>query len=178
VSDDAKQAAPIQVTIYTDGGAKPNPDGPGGWGALFITGTTRREISGGEPSTTNNRMELMAAIAALEELKKPCVVTLWTDSQYLRNGITEWMPNWVKRGWKTASKQPVKNQDLWKRLHAAAQKHEMTWKWVKAHNGHPLNERVDTLATEAREKIEREGVPSKHREVVPMDGLFAVRRTE
>jgi ribonuclease HI len=157
VSDEATTAVLIPVTIYTDGGAKPNPDGPGGWAALLITGSTRREISGGEPKTTNNRMELMAAIRALEELKKPCVVTLWTDSQYLRNGITEWMPNWVKRGWKTAAKQPVKNQDLWQRLHSAAQRHEMTWKWVKAHNGHPMNERVDTMATEAREKIERGG---------------------
>lgn len=157
MSDEATTAVLIPVTIYTDGGAKPNPDGPGGWAALLITGSTRREISGGEPKTTNNRMELMAAIRALEELKKPCVVTLWTDSQYLRNGITEWMPNWVKRGWKTAAKQPVKNQDLWQRLHAAAQRHEMTWKWVKAHNGHPMNERVDTMATEAREKIERGG---------------------
>ncbi len=157
MSDEATTAVLIPVTIYTDGGAKPNPDGPGGWAALLITGSARREISGGEPKTTNNRMELMAAIRALEELKKPCVVTLWTDSQYLRNGITEWMPNWVKRGWKTAAKQPVKNQDLWQRLHAAAQRHEMTWKWVKAHNGHPMNERVDTMATEAREKIERGG---------------------
>ena len=178
VSEDAKQAAPIPVTIYTDGGAKPNPDGPGGWGALFITGTTRREISGGEPSTTNNRMELMAAIAALEELKKPCVVTLFTDSQYLRNGITEWMPNWVKRGWETASEQPGKDQGLWERLLPGAHKEEKARGWVKAHNGHPLNERVDALATEAREKIEREGVGSKHREVVAVDGLFAVRRSE
>ncbi|MDB4931816.1 MAG: ribonuclease [Myxococcaceae bacterium] len=145
------------MTIYTDGGAKPNPDGAGGWAALLITGTQRREISGGEPMTTNNRMELMAAISALEELKKPCVVTLWTDSQYLRNGITEWMPNWVKRGWKTAAKQPVKNQDLWQRLHAATHNHQITWKWVKAHNGHPMNERVDAMATAAREKIERGG---------------------
>ena len=114
---------------------KPNPDGPGGWAALLISGNQRREISGGEPKTTNNRMELMAAISALEELKKPCVVTLWTDSQYLRNGITEWMPNWVKRGWKTAAKQPVKNQDLWQRLHSVAERHQVTWKWVKAHNG-------------------------------------------
>jgi ribonuclease HI len=157
VNDEATPAAAIPVTIYTDGGAKPNPDGPGGWAALLITGTQRREISGGEPRTTNNRMELMAAISALEALKKPCVITLWTDSQYLRNGITEWMPNWVKRGWKTAAKQPVKNQDLWQRLHAATLNHRITWKWVKAHNGHPMNERVDQMATEAREKIERGG---------------------
>jgi len=155
VSDEAPVSAPIPVTIYTDGGARPNPDGPGGWAALLISGNQRREISGGEPKTTNNRMELMAAISALEELKKPCVVTLWTDSQYLRNGITEWMPNWVKRGWKTAAKQPVKNQDLWQRLHSVAERHQVTWKWVKAHNGHPLNERVDAMATAAREKIER-----------------------
>ena len=158
MSDEAVPSPPIPVTIYTDGGAKPNPDGPGGWAAMLITGTQRREISGGELSTINNRMELMAAIRALEELKKPCVVTLFTDSQYLRNGITEWMPNWVKRGWKTAAKQPVKNQDLWQRLHSAAQKHQVTWKWVKAHNGHPQNERVDAMATAAREKIERGGL--------------------
>lgn len=146
-----------RVTIYTDGGAKPNPDGPGGWGALLINGTQRKELSGGEPSTTNNRMELMGAISALEALKRPCVVTLYTDSQYLKNGITTWMTGWVRNGWKTADKKPVKNQDLWQRLQAATKPHDIRWQWVKAHNGHPENERVDALATAARIAIERAG---------------------
>lgn len=155
-TDEAPAPRPA-IIIYTDGGAKPNPDGPGGWAALLLSGAHRREISGGEASTTNNRMELLAAISALESLKRPSVVTLFTDSMYLRNGITEWMPDWVKRGWRTAAKKPVKNKDLWQRLHAAAQTHEVTWKWVKAHAGHEHNERVDQLATEARERIERGG---------------------
>ena len=142
-----------RVTIYTDGGAKPNPDGPGGWGALLISAGKRKELSGGETSTTNNRMELMGAISALEALKKPCVVAMYTDSQYVKNGISEWMKGWVRNGWRTADKKPVKNQDLWQRLHAATQMHEVRWHWVKAHNGHPENERVDQLATEARESI-------------------------
>ncbi len=152
-----------KVIIYTDGGAKPNPDGPGGWGALLMAGGHRREMSGGEPSTTNNRMELMGAICALEALKRPCEVVLYTDSQYLRNGITEWMPKWIKNGWRTASKAPVKNQDLWQRLHAANARHQVTWRWVKAHNGHALNERVDQLATEARERIEAERRSARQR---------------
>lgn len=152
MSEDAETPHP-KVTVYTDGGAKPNPDGPGGWGALLIAGEKRREMSGGEPSTTNNRMELLGAIEALEALKKPCEVTLYTDSQYLKNGITQWMPNWIKNGWKTASKEPVKNKDLWLRLSAAAAQHTVAWRWVKGHAGNPNNERVDALATAAREKI-------------------------
>jgi ribonuclease HI len=139
-----------EVIIYTDGGAKPNPGGPGGWAALLVYGEHTKELSGGEPSTTNNRMELTAAIMALEALKQPCRVTLYTDSQYLRNGITQWLPNWVRNGWRTADKKPVKNQELWERLYAATQRHSITWKWVRGHAGHVRNERVDQLATEAR----------------------------
>jgi ribonuclease HI len=139
------------VIIYTDGGAKPNPNGPGGWGALLISGGHTKELSGGERSTTNNRMELTAAIMALEALKQPCTVTMYTDSQYLRNGITDWLPKWVRNGWRTADKKPVKNQELWERLHAAAQRHDIEWKWVRGHAGHEHNERVDQLATAARE---------------------------
>ncbi len=141
------------VIIYSDGGANPNPGGPGGWAALLIYGEHRREISGGERSTTNNRMELMAAIQALEALKRPCRVEFHTDSEYLRRGITEWLPKWMRNGWKTADKKPVQNQDLWERLHAAAQRHEINWVWVKGHAGNAFNERVDKLATQARLRI-------------------------
>lgn len=142
-----------QVEIYTDGGAKPNPDGPGGWAALLISDTHKKELSGGEASTTNNRMELTAAIMALEALKEPCKVKLHTDSQYVKNGITQWMHNWRKNGWRTASKKPVANQDLWQRLDAATRRHDISWAWVKGHAGHEQNERVDQLATAAREKL-------------------------
>jgi ribonuclease HI len=141
------------VEIYTDGGAKPNPDGPGGWAALLLFGNHKKELSGGEPSTTNNRMELTAAIMALEALTEPCAVKLHTDSQYVKNGITQWMKNWRKNGWRTANKKPVKNQDLWQRLDAATQRHEIKWAWVKGHAGHEHNERVDQLATIARESL-------------------------
>ena len=134
-----------QVTIFTDGACSGNP-GPGGWGAVLISGANEREICGGEPATTNNRMELMAAIQALEALKRPCKVELHTDSQYVRKGITEWIGAWKARGWKTADKKPVKNDDLWKRLDAARARHEVDWRWVKGHNGHELNERADALA--------------------------------
>ena len=140
-----------QVTIYTDGGAKPNPGGPGGWAVLLKFGDHTKELSGGEPSTTNNRMELMAAIMALEALKEPCQVTMFTDSQYLKNGITQWMNNWKRNGWRTADKKPVKNQELWERLDDARQRHTITWKWLRGHAGHEHNERVDQLATAARE---------------------------
>ncbi len=133
------------VTIYTDGACRGNP-GPGGWGAILISGEHEKELRGGELATTNNRMELMAAIQALEALKKPCQVELHTDSQYLRQGITEWMPGWKARGWKTAAKEPVKNDDLWKRLDTARLRHQVDWRWVKGHAGHPLNERADGLA--------------------------------
>jgi ribonuclease HI len=141
-----------QVNIYTAGGAKPNPNGPGGWAALLIFGEHQKEISGGERCTTNNRMELTAACAALEALNRPCAVTLYTDSTYLKNGITQWMPKWIKNGWRTADKKPVANQDLWERLHAAARRHDITWKWTRGHAGNPENERVDRLAAAAREK--------------------------
>ena len=136
------------VIIYTDGGCKGNP-GPGGWGAILSFGDARKELSGGEAMTTNNRMELTAAIAALESLKRPCTVELHTDSQYLRNGITLWIQGWKAKGWKTASKEPVKNVDLWMRLDAAVQAHEISWHWVKGHAGNELNERADQLATAA-----------------------------
>ncbi len=134
-----------QVVIYTDGACSGNP-GPGGWGAVMISGAHVREICGGEPASTNNRMELMAAIQALEALKKPCKVELHTDSTYVMKGISEWIHAWKKRGWMTADKKPVKNDDLWKRLDTARQRHDVTWRWVKGHNGHELNERADGLA--------------------------------
>jgi ribonuclease HI len=133
------------ISIHTDGSCLGNP-GPGGWAALLRYGEKERELVGGEGQTTNNRMELMAAIAALEALTEACQVTLHIDSQYVRQGITEWMPSWVRRGWKTAGGDPVKNRDLWERLHAAASRHRIEWKWVKGHNGDPDNERVDVLA--------------------------------
>lgn len=133
------------VDIHTDGACLGNP-GPGGWAALLCWRGVERELSGGEPATTNNRMELMAAIAALEALKEPCNVVLTTDSQYVRQGITEWMAGWIRRGWKTSAGDAVKNRDLWERLHAAAGRHLIDWRWVKGHAGHPENERVDQLA--------------------------------
>jgi len=136
------------IEIYTDGACLGNP-GPGGWGALLRYRSTERELSGYESQTTNNRMELMAAIMALETLTEPCQIDLHTDSQYVRQGITEWMRNWVKRGWKTASGGAVKNQDLWQRLQLASDRHTIEWHWVKGHSGHPENERVDALATAA-----------------------------
>ncbi len=145
-------AAKPHVVIYTDGGCAPNP-GPGGWGAILISGTHRKELCGGEPQSTNNRMELSAAIAALEALKKPSRVELHTDSQYVRNGISTWIHGWKQRGWKTADRQPVKNVDLWQRLDAARQRHEVDWHWVKGHAGHAENERADELAREGRERV-------------------------
>jgi ribonuclease HI len=134
-----------QVDIHTDGACLGNP-GPGGWGVLLHWRGVERELSGGEPDTTNNRMELMAAIAALESLREPCEVILHTDSQYVRQGILEWMSSWIRRGWKTAGGAPVKNRDLWERLHLAAARHQVDWRWVKGHSGDPGNERVDQLA--------------------------------
>ena len=133
------------VHIYTDGACRGNP-GPGGWGALLVYGTHRRELFGGEPHTTNNRMELTAAIHALEALKRPATVVLTTDSQYLRKGITEWIDNWVRSGWRTASRRPVKNQDLWQRLHDLTQTHTVDWRWAPGHDRHPGNETADALA--------------------------------
>ncbi len=145
MASDASNGKEGAVTIYTDGGCKGNP-GPGGWGAILIYKGREREIFGGEPLTTNNRMELMAAIAALEALTRPCRIELHTDSQYLRNGITEWIGGWKANGWKTAAKKPVKNADLWQRLDTARQRHKVNWHWVRGHSGHPENERADRLA--------------------------------
>ena len=144
------------VDIHTDGACLGNP-GPGGWAALLRWRGIERELAGGEADTTNNRMVLMAAIAALEALKEACDATLHTDSQYVRQGITEWMPNWIRRGWKTAGGDPVKNRDLWERLHAANAKHKVDWRWVKGHAGDPDNERVDQLARAAAVKIKEQG---------------------
>ncbi|MEN1926230.1 ribonuclease HI [Luteimonas sp. MJ293] len=140
-----------QVQIHTDGACLGNP-GPGGWAALLRYGQREKELAGGEDQSTNNRMELMAAIRALEALSEPCDVVLHTDSQYVRKGITEWMANWLRRNWRTAAGAPVKNQDLWQRLHAAAQRHTVDWRWVKGHSGDPDNERVDTLARDQAER--------------------------
>ena len=134
-----------QVVIYTDGACSGNP-GPGGWGAVMLSGENRKEICGGEPGTTNNRMELMAAIQALESLKKPCKVDLHTDSTYVMKGISEWIHSWKRRGWRTADGKPVKNDDLWRRLDEARSRHDVKWHWVKGHAGHELNERADELA--------------------------------
>lgn len=134
-----------QVIIYTDGACRGNP-GPGGWGVVLNYNGAKKELFGGEHETTNNRMELMAAIEALEALKRPCKVKLFTDSTYVLKGITEWMQNWKKRGWKTAAKQPVKNEDLWRRLDNAIARHDIDWKWVKGHSGDLGNERADQLA--------------------------------
>ena len=138
------------VQIHTDGACLGNP-GPGGWAWLLRWRGIEREVAGGEPDTTNNRMELMAAIAALEALREPCDVILTTDSQYVRQGILDWLANWIRRGWKTAGGDPVKNRDLWERLQAAAAPHAVDWRWVKGHSGHPENERVDQLARIAAE---------------------------
>lgn len=134
-----------EVEIYTDGACRGNP-GPGGWGALLRSGGHCKEINGGEPQTTNNRMELTAAIEALHALKRSSSVDLYTDSQYVRRGITEWLPQWKRRGWRTAAKKPVKNADLWRLLDEAAGRHEVRWHWIKGHSGHSENERADELA--------------------------------
>jgi len=144
------------VDIHTDGACLGNP-GPGGWAALLRWRGQERELAGGEPDTTNNRMELMAAISALEALREPCDATLHTDSQYVRQGITLWMPNWVRRGWKTSGGDPVKNRDLWERLNVAAAAHKVDWRWVKGHSGDPDNERVDQLARVEAVKIKEQG---------------------
>ena len=141
----SNEARPGDVVIYTDGACKGNP-GPGGWGALLIAGEHRKELFGGEANTTNNRMELTAAIEALAALKRRCRVRLYTDSQYVRLGITEWLPQWKARGWKTADRKPVKNDDLWRALEAQIERHEVHWHWVRGHSGHPENERADELA--------------------------------
>ena len=143
------------VHIYSDGACKGNP-GAGGWGALLICGGHRKEICGGEPDTTNNRMEMMAVIRALESLKRPSTVQVHTDSQYVQKGISEWMSGWKKRGWRTADGKPVKNQDLWQELDALSRKHRIEWNWVRGHAGHPENERADALANQGVLQASRE----------------------
>ena len=145
-----------QVEIYTDGACRGNP-GPGGWGALLILGERERTLSGAEPLTTNNRMELTAVIAALEALKRPVRARVFTDSQYVRRGISEWLPNWKAKGWRTADRKPVKNQDLWQRLESLAEPHRIEWHWVPGHAGVPGNERVDRLANEAIDALVTRG---------------------
>ncbi len=142
-----------QVEIYTDGACRGNP-GPGGWGALLMYGDHRKELFGGEPATTNNRMELTAAIKALQSLKRPCDLVLYTDSQYVRKGILEWIQNWKARGWKTAAKKPVKNADLWQALDAEVNRHTVNWVWVKGHAGIAGNEAADALANRGIDELE------------------------
>jgi ribonuclease HI len=145
---------PAPVEIFTDGACKGNP-GPGGWGAVIRSGAREKELSGGEPLTTNNRMELLAAIRALEALKRPCEVVLWTDSIYVRDGISKWIHGWRRNGWKTADRKPVKNAELWQQLLDAAAPHRIDWRWVKGHAGHPENERADRLACDAAMRFSR-----------------------
>lgn len=144
------------VIIHTDGACSGNP-GPGGWGAILESGEHRKELSGSEAASTNNRMELMAAIASLEALKGPSRVDLWTDSNYLRDGITKWIHGWRRNGWKTADKKPVKNVELWQRLDEAVKRHTIEWHWLKGHAGHPENERADELAREAIKALRASG---------------------
>jgi ribonuclease HI len=144
------------IEIHTDGACSGNP-GPGGWGALLRFGKTEKELSGGEALTTNNRMEMLAAICALESLKRRCRIELYTDSQYVQKGITEWLPGWLKRNWKNSKGEAVKNQDLWQRLHAANERHHVRWHWVKGHAGHVDNERVDALARAAAANYKQDG---------------------
>jgi ribonuclease HI len=175
-----------QVTVYTDGACQGNP-GPGGWAAVIQSDGETRELSGGEPLTTNNRMELRAAIEALRSLPEPSEVVLYTDSEYLRNGITAWLPNWKARGWRTAARTPVKNADLWRELDAVAARHRVTWRWLPAHAGQPENERADRLAVAEIRKLTRRGAsrpasgeranggPADPRTAPPMRGSSAQR---
>jgi ribonuclease HI len=142
------------VEIWTDGGCKPNP-GPGGWAAILRFRGVERELSGAEPATTNNRMELTAAMMALEALKRPCRAVLHTDSEYLKNGVTRWHAGWVRRNWRNSAGDPVANMDLWRRVLDAAATHQIEWRWVRGHSGDPMNERADVLATAAREALRR-----------------------
>jgi len=148
------------IDIYTDGACSGNP-GPGGWGALLIWNGHEKELSGAEANTTNNRMELMAAIMALNALKRPSTVHLHTDSRYLKDGINSWIHNWKRNGWKTAAKKPVKNDDLWQALDAAIKRHRIEWHWVKGHAGHPENERADKLATQAIRQLAETAAPRR-----------------
>ena len=145
-------ASEDKIVLFTDGACSGNP-GPGGWGAILVWNGLERELNGGERETTNNRMELMGAIAGLEALKRPCAVELFTDSRYVMDGITKWVNGWKRNGWKTAEKKPVKNEDLWRRLDAARARHDVTWRWVKGHDGNEMNERADALA--------RAGIPPR-----------------
>ncbi|SHI61296.1 ribonuclease HI [Roseomonas rosea] len=153
-SDATEAPAEAVVEIWTDGGCKPNP-GPGGWAAILRFGAYEKEMTGAEPATTNNRMELTAAAAALEALRKPCRVVLHTDSEYVKNGVTRWVHGWVRNNWRNAAKDPVANYELWQRLLAAAKPHQVEWKWVRGHAGNAMNERADKLATAARMTLER-----------------------
>jgi ribonuclease HI len=162
-----------RVTIHTDGGCEGNP-GPGGWAAVLEAGERRKEISGGAVATTNNRMEMQAAIAGLEALKEPCEVDFFTDSQYLREGVTKWLATWKLRGWKTVGKQPVKNEDLWRALDVAVARHRIRWHWLKGHAGHAVNERCDQLAGTEIARIKREYTPTQLREAV--EALQAARQ--
>lgn len=152
MTDQTRSAA--EVEIFTDGACSGNP-GPGGWGAILRAGGNERELHGGEPQTTNNRMELTAVIRALEALKRPVRVCVWTDSQYVQKGISEWIGGWKARGWKTAAKAPVKNVDLWQELDRLAALHDVDWRWVKGHAGHPENERADALARRGIESLRK-----------------------
>ena len=152
----AGEGGPKVVDIFTDGACSGNP-GPGGWGAILRYGAVEKELYGGAPATTNNRMELMAAIQALEALKRPMKVRLYTDSEYVKNGITQWIHGWKAKGWKTADKKPVKNEDLWKRLDEAKRRHDIEFHWVRGHAGHPENERADALARQGIADIRRAG---------------------
>jgi ribonuclease HI len=143
-----------EVEMFTDGACKGNP-GPGGWGVIIRAGGREKELSGGEPLTTNNRMELLAAIRGLEALKRSCKVDLWTDSNYVRDGITKWIHGWQKNGWKTADRKPVKNAELWQELLTACRPHQIEWHWVKGHSGHPENDRADALASAVAEQFRK-----------------------
>jgi ribonuclease HI len=148
MTDDVTAPSVTKVEIFTDGACKGNP-GPGGWGAVIRMGAHEKELSGGEAQTTNNRMEMTAAIEALNALTRPCAVTLYTDSKYVMDGLTKWVKGWQRNGWKTADKKPVKNTELWHALLAAVGRHQIAWEWVKGHAGHPENERADRLASDA-----------------------------
>lgn len=152
LTDQAPGDAPASIEIWTDGACRGNP-GPGGWGALLRYGQHEKELFGGESLTTNNRMELMAVIEALASLKRRCTVVLHTDSQYVQLGITEWIPNWIRRGWRTADRKPVKNADLWQRLNELAGRHDIDWRWVRGHAGIDGNERADALANRGVEAV-------------------------